>query len=82
MTLNCKLFRSGSSLVVSLPAEILDALNLTEGSEVDIALASSRDAIVVSPTLRPIGEVSPEFDARVNAFIEAYRPALEALSQR
>lgn len=80
--MNRKVFRSGNSLVVSLPPDILDRLHLVDGSEVDVVLAESEDAILLKPVGFTIAEISPEYAARVESFIEAYRPALESLSQR
>ncbi len=80
--MNRKVFRSGNSLVVSLPPDILDRLRISDGSEVDIVLAETEDAILLKPVSSAIAEISPEYSARVEAFIEAYRPALESLSRR
>jgi antitoxin component of MazEF toxin-antitoxin module len=73
-------FKSGNSLVVALPGQLLDELQLKEGSEVDVALSERGGAIEISPVEKPV--ISPDFAKRVDEFIQAYRPALEALSQR
>ncbi len=73
-------FKSGNSLVVALPGSLLDELQIKEGSEVSVTLSDLGDAIEISPVEKPI--ISAEFAQKVDAFIETYRPALEALSQR
>lgn len=73
-------FKSGNSLVVALPGQLLDELHLREGSEVDVALGSHGDSIEISPVEKPV--ISPDFAKKVDEFIQAYRPALDALSQR
>jgi putative addiction module antidote len=80
--MNRKVFRSGNSLVVSLPPDILDRLHLIDGSEVNVVLSETEDAILLRPVGSTIAGISPEYAARVESFIEAYRPALESLSQR
>jgi len=80
--MNRKVFRSGNSLVVSLPPDILDRLHLADGSEVSIVLADSEDAMLLMPVRESLAGISPEYAARVESFIETYRPALESLSQR
>lgn len=74
------IFKSGNSLVIALPGQLLDELNIQEGSEVDVALSEGGDSIEISPVVKPI--IAADFAQKVDDFIEAYRPALEALSQR
>ena len=77
-----KVFRSGNSLVVALPADALDALRLAEGSEVDIEVDETHARLVLTP-VRPLDpEITPEYVRKVDDFIAAYRPALEALAKR
>ena len=73
-------FKSGNSLVIALPGQLLDELQLKDGSEVDVALSKSGSSIEVSPVEKPL--ISPDFARKVDEFIQAYRPALESLSQR
>lgn len=74
------IFKSGNSLVVALPGQLLDELQLKEGSEVDVALSGTSGSIEISPVEKPI--ITPDFARKVDEFIAVYRPALEALSQR
>jgi len=77
-----KVFKTGNSVVVSLPKDALAFLGLSEGVEVDVALDRQQRQIVISPLN---DEVLPGVDAtfaqQINEFIETYRPALEALAQ-
>ncbi|HUW09046.1 MAG TPA: AbrB/MazE/SpoVT family DNA-binding domain-containing protein [Anaerolineae bacterium] len=76
-----KIFRTGNSMVVSLPRETLDYLDLREGSEVSVELNKERGEIVVAPMGKALPGVDVEFARQVAEFIEEYRPALEALSK-
>lgn len=76
-----KVFKTGNSIVVSLPKEISDTLQLSEGSEVSVELDEARRQIVISPVQSTHSGVDPIFARQVADFIEAYRPALEALAR-
>jgi putative addiction module antidote len=76
-----KLFKSGNSLVVSLPRESVQALGLREGSEVSVELVPEQGEIVIRPAEPALAEIDPAFARQVAEFIEQYRPALEALSR-
>lgn len=79
-----KLFKTGNSTVVSLPKEILDYLHLEEGAEVSVELDRERRRIVIQPVQVSLTEagVDEDFARQVDAFIERYRPALEALAKK
>jgi putative addiction module antidote len=49
-----KLFHSGNSTVVTLPAEVLQALELKEGDEVTVVVDAERNQIVITPAKRPV----------------------------
>lgn len=77
-----KVFKTGNSVVVSLPKDTLDALGLAEGSEVDVELDRQGGRIIIRPTMEPpLPGVDQEFARQVTDFIERYRPALEALAR-
>lgn len=76
-----KVFKSGNSIVVSLPKEISDALQLREGSEVLIELDDVQHQIRITPVQLTVDGVDAAFAKQVAEFIEAYRPALEALAR-
>jgi putative addiction module antidote len=76
-----KIFKTGNSMVVSLPRDTLDYLELKEGSEVTVELDRERGEIIIAPSGRGLPGVDPEFARQVADFIEEYRPALEALAK-
>ncbi len=73
-----KIFRTGNSMVVSLPAEVLEEIGLELGDEVTVAADRESGRIIVTPTALP--GVRAGFVERVDRFIEDYRPALETLA--
>lgn len=79
-----KIFKTGNSTVVSLPKETLDYLQLEEGAEVSVELDRDNRRIVIQPVQMVLSEsgVDEGFARQVNAFIEQYRPALEALAKK
>ncbi|MDX9993605.1 MAG: AbrB/MazE/SpoVT family DNA-binding domain-containing protein [Anaerolineales bacterium] len=74
-----KIFKTGNSLVVSLPRQILDALELSSGSDVSVALEDGK--IVIRPMQQAVPGVDEEFARQVAEFIDEYRPALDALAK-
>ena len=82
-----KVFKTGNSLVVALPKEMLERLHVVEGNEVSVELDVERGYIVIAP-VAPVAPVAPavggvdvEFARQVADFIESYRPALEELAR-
>ncbi len=76
-----KIFRTGNSMVVSLPKELLEALQLHEGEAVSVELDAAQGHIVIAPVLAEVDHVDAEFARQVAEFIDEYRPALEALAR-
>jgi antitoxin MazE len=77
-----KIFRTGNSIVVSIPKDILDELKLSEGEDVSVELDSKQRQIVISPVEKPLAVgVDEAFARQVDEFIKEYRPALEALAK-
>jgi len=77
-----KIFKTGNSVVVSLPKDTLDFLGLAEGAEVSVELDRERRQIVIAPLEAALAGVDETFAHQVAEFIEQYRPALEALANR
>lgn len=78
-----KVFKTGNSMVVSLPKDALELLGISEGSDVSIDLDRENRQIVITPvegSLAVLG-VDETFAKQVAEFIDQYRPALEALSK-
>ena len=76
-----RIFKSGNSLVVSLPRASLELLGLQEGSEVSVTVDQDSGRIIVQPKQVPLGEIDASFARQLDEFIEQYRPALEALAE-
>ena len=76
-----KIFKSGNSIVVSIPKEMLDSLNMAEGAEVDVEFDESRKVITIAPTEITARSVDETFARQIDEFILQYRPALEALAR-
>ncbi len=76
-----KIFKTGNSLVVSLPKESLQMIGLHEGSEISIRVDADQNQIVIEPTEPKIPGVDADFAQQLNDFIEQYQPALEALAK-
>ena len=77
-----KIFRAGNSMVVSIPKDILDELQLSEGEDVSVELVSQQRQIVISPVEKAVSTgIDEVFAKQVDDFIEKYRPALDALAK-
>lgn len=76
-----KIFKTGNSLVVSLPKESLQMIGLHEGSEISIRVDTDQNQIVIEPTEPKIPGVDAGFAQQLNDFIEQYQPALNALAK-
>lgn len=77
-----KIFRAGNSLVVSLPQEILQELDLGEGTQLTITADRQKGEIV----LRPFAEtgsalITGEFARMVEEFINEYAGVLRELKK-
>jgi putative addiction module antidote len=79
-----KVFKTGNSIVVSLPKEVLEFLELQEGADVSVDLDREGHRILITPIETPIENagVDENFARQVADFIEQYRPALEALAHK
>jgi antitoxin MazE len=75
-----RIFKSGNSVVVTLPRALLNFLNLVEGCEVSVSLDKGRGAILVAPPAKALPGVDAEFGRQVAEFIDEYRPAVEHLA--
>jgi len=78
-----KVFRTGNSVVVSLPREALDYLNIQEGAEIEVDLDRENRQVILKPVEMPlaISGVDEKFAHQVAEFIEQYRPALKELAK-
>jgi len=78
-----KVFKTGNSMVISLPKDALDLLGISEGSDVSLDLDREKRQIVISPVEEPlaVAGVDETYAQQVAAFIDQYRPALESLAK-
>ncbi len=76
-----KVFRTGNSLVVSIPGDAIEYLGLGEGSEVVVEVDRENGRIVIYPSEIDLKGVDKEFARQVDEFIQTYRPALEELAK-
>ncbi len=78
-----KAFRTGNSVVVSLPQEALDYLNIHAGMPVNVTLDRKNRQLIIKPAALPfpISGVDETFARQVAEFINQYRPALEQLAK-
>ncbi|MFO7680719.1 MAG: AbrB/MazE/SpoVT family DNA-binding domain-containing protein [Chloroflexota bacterium] len=76
-----KIFKTGNSLVISLPKESIELLGLHEGSEVSVAVDQEQGRIIIEPATYPLADIDETFARQLEDFIEQYRPALEALAK-
>ncbi len=77
-----KLFKTGNSIVVSLPKDIIEPLGVSEGTDVSVELDRENRQIIIRPAEHPIAsDIDEEFARQLAEFIEEYRPALEALAK-
>jgi len=77
-----KLFKTGNSVVVSIPKDMQEFLSLNEGAEVELFLDRPHRQIVIRPVPEDnLAGVDETFASQVAEFIEEYRPALEALAK-
>ncbi|MCX6055155.1 MAG: AbrB/MazE/SpoVT family DNA-binding domain-containing protein [Chloroflexi bacterium] len=78
-----KVFKTGNSLVVSLPKDLLEPLGIRDGMDVSVELDKQNHQILIRPAeLHLAGDLTKEFVRQVNEFIDEYRPALETLARK
>ena len=76
-----KIFRTGNSAVVSLPADVLEQVGLALGDSVSVVADPGSRQIIITPVEASLPGVRSDLLERVDRFIEQYRPALETLAK-
>ncbi len=76
-----KIYRTGNSLVVTLPKDALDQLRMREGTEVEVQVNEEQGVLIISPAEGSLDGVDEAFACQVDHFIEEYRVALEELAR-
>jgi antitoxin component of MazEF toxin-antitoxin module len=70
-------------MVISLPHEVLEYLNILNGTEIEVNLDRENRQVILRPVEIPlaISAIDEKFANQVAEFIEQYRPALEELAK-
>ena len=78
-----RLFKTGNSIVLSLPKEVLDGLGIKDGESVKLEMDREQRRLIITPVEEPIAiaGVNEDFARQVDEFIQQYRPALEELAK-
>lgn len=78
-----RLFKTGNSIVLSLPKEVLDNLGIKDGERVNLELDPKQRRVIITPVEKPIAiaGVDEIFARQVDTFIQQYRPALNELAK-
>jgi len=78
-----KIFKSGNSLVVSLPKDAIEEMQISEGTMVSVYYDRVTKKLIVEPVDndQTVEGINEEFAKQVSEFIEQYRPALDELAR-
>lgn len=74
----------GNSKGISIPVDMLEELNLSVGSEVDVKLDATGSRLIIEPVRKKkyTQGIDREFLLQVNDFIVKYEPALKELAKK
>jgi antitoxin component of MazEF toxin-antitoxin module len=78
-----RLFKTGNSIVISLPKEVLDDLGMKDGERVNLELDREQRRVIITPVEKPnaFAGINEDFARQVDDFIQRYRLALEELAR-
>jgi len=78
-----KVVKTGSSLAVTLPREVVAGFKLQPGDEVDVSVHPQTGAIVIRPGVRYFedGKVTRRFKEASRRVLEKYDKAFEELAK-
>ena len=78
-----KVFKTGNSLVISLPKDAIEAMQISEGTVVSVYYDRVTSKLIVESvdTDQAVEGINEEFAQQVSEFIEQYRPALDELAR-
>lgn len=78
-----RLFKTGNSVVISLPREMLEELGLADGGNVSLTLDRKQRRLIIAPVQKPLpaAGIDATFARQVDEFIEQYRSALNELAK-
>ena len=77
-----EVYKSGNSIVISLPKEALELLSISKGSTVVLELNREKRKIILSTIETPLASarVDEKFTRQISEFIDQYRPNTVALA--
>ena len=78
-----KVVKTGSSLAVTLPREVVAEFGLRAGDEVDVSVHPKTSAIVIRPGVREVenGRVTKRFQQKVDALVRRRASVYRALAK-
>lgn len=78
-----KVFKAGNSLVVSLPKDAIEEMQISEGTTVNVYYDCVTSKLIIEPIDldQTVEGIDEEFAQQVSEFIEQYRPALDELAR-
>ena len=78
-----KIFKTGNSLVVSLPKDAIEEMQISEGTVVSVYYDRVTSKLIVESvdTDQAVEGIDEEFAQQVSEFIEQYRPELDELAR-
>ncbi len=77
------LFKTGNSIVLSIPKEVLDDLGVKNGEDVNLEFDQENRRLIITRIKKvdDLPGVDQNFARQVSEFIEQYRPALSELAK-
>ncbi len=77
------LFKTGNSIVLSIPKEVLDDLGVKNGEDVNLEFDQENRRLIITRIKKAdeLPGVDQNFANQVSEFIEQYRPALNELAK-
>lgn len=76
-----KLYKTGNSVAITIPKQLLEELNLKEGSEVMLE-KKGKNIAFISKNAKLANDVTPEFMKMVDEFIDKNEDVLKELAKR
>ncbi len=78
-----KVFKTGNSLVVSLPKDAIEEMQISEGTVVSVYYDRVTSKLIVESvdTDQAVEGINEEFAQQVSEFIEQYKLALDELAR-
>lgn len=78
-----KIVQTGSSLAVTLPAEVVEEFKLTKGQEVDVSVHPTTGAVIIrtGPKYYEDGKVTKRFKEMARQVLRRYDPAFRELAK-